>query len=136
MGIYFVSGNEQMCTECAEKYHFNARAEPSTEFERIKGTSLAGVKHDEGKDTWSVMPWGALREALKVMQFGWHKYGRDNWKRVNNGKERFTEAAMRHLIAAMDGEDNDAESGLPHLAHAACSVLFALYFKNRYEKGD
>ncbi len=33
-------------------------------------------------------------------------------------------AAQRHLIAHYSGEDIDPESGLPHLAHASCCLMF------------
>lgn len=33
-------------------------------------------------------------------------------------------AAMRHLAAWRDGEQLDEESGLPHLAHALCCIVF------------
>lgn len=37
-------------------------------------------------------------------------------------------AAMRHLAARAEGVLVDEESGLPHLAHAVCSLLFAMHF--------
>jgi hypothetical protein len=36
---------------------------------------------------------------------------------------RLLGAALRHLSAWAQGVERDAESGLPHLAHAACCVL-------------
>ena len=36
---------------------------------------------------------------------------------------------MRHLIAWSNGEDNDKESGLSHLGHAACNIMFLLHMK-------
>jgi hypothetical protein len=35
-------------------------------------------------------------------------------------------AALRHLIRWWRGEKIDPDSGLPHLAHAACSIFFLL----------
>ena len=40
--------------------------------------------------------------------------------------DRYVKAAFRHLIAYSQGEVNDKESGLPHLAHLGCCVLFLL----------
>jgi hypothetical protein len=31
---------------------------------------------------------------------------------------------MRHLLAFWSGEETDPESGLPHLAHALCGLMF------------
>jgi hypothetical protein len=41
------------------------------------------------------------------------------------------DAAMRHMRARYGGEILDSESGLPHLAHAACCCLFSLAFDLR-----
>ena len=64
----------------------------------------------------------ALSEALK---HGADKYGPFNWR--TNGIESFTyvHAMMRHLDAWRDGEDNDPQSGLSHIAHvmANCAIL-------------
>ena len=36
----------------------------------------------------------------------------------------YLEAALRHIFLAMDGEDQDEETGLPHEAHAmACMAI-------------
>ena len=61
------------------------------------------------------------------MEFGAAKYGADNWQHVPNARQRYFDAAMRHLLAWWDGERLDAESGLPHLAHAGCCILFLLW---------
>ena len=83
-----------------------------------------GVKHDQDKDRWELMPYGALRQIVKVLTFGAKKYAPDNWKKIS--KERYFGACMRHLTAK---EKIDAESGLSHLAHAACCILFMLWME-------
>jgi hypothetical protein len=54
--------------------------------------------------------------------------GRDNWKKGANWME-FLGSGMRHLVSFIGGEDNDPESGLSHLAHAAVNMLFVLDYK-------
>jgi len=81
-------------------------------------------KDDQGKDRMSLLPWKALRLAAKVLTFGAQKYGSNNWQGVST--ERYEDALLRHYEAWRGGERNDQESGLPHLAHAACCVLFIL----------
>ena len=49
---------------------------------------------------------------------------------------RYFSAAQRHLLAWNDGEDNDPESGLPHLAHASCNLMFMLYHTKHNPKLD
>jgi hypothetical protein len=52
------------------------------------------------------------------------KYSPDNWQRVPEPRERYFSAAMRHLVAWKEGATHDLESGLPHLAHAVCCLLW------------
>ena len=89
-----------------------------------------GVKHDEDKPRFSLVPTSSLRAIVDVLTYGAKKYpSADNWKRVDNAKERYTDALLRHMYAWMDGETLDPESGLHHLAHAGCCVLFLLHFE-------
>ena len=86
-----------------------------------------GRKDDFGKPMWSLLPWNELEEVVRTLNFGAEKYGVDNWKKVEDGERRYQDAAVRHLKAVMTGEHKDPETGLPHYAHAAASVLFAFY---------
>jgi len=87
-----------------------------------------GLKLDKGKVKWSLLPWPSLRVVAEVMTFGAVKYAPDNWQKVKDPEPRYFDAAMRHLTAWKTGEKLDAETGLPHLAHAACCVLFLIWF--------
>ena len=87
-----------------------------------------GVKLDAGKPRWTLMPWASLCEVLAVLEYGAAKYAPDNWLHVPNPVDRYTNAALRHLTAWIQGERCDPESGLSHLAHAACCLLFLLHF--------
>lgn len=92
-----------------------------------RGTKrIEGVKADAGKPRWSLMPWRGLSVVLAVLEYGARRYAPDNWRHVPDSSRRYREAAMRHLIADLGGERVDPESGQPHLAHAACSLLFLL----------
>lgn len=86
-----------------------------------------GRKADAGKPRPSLLPWRAIQQIVAVLEFGAAKYGADNWQRVPEARQRYFDAAMRHLLAWWDGERMDAESGLPHLAHAGCCILFLLW---------
>jgi len=88
-----------------------------------------GVKFDEGKRDWTLLPWGPLDQVVRVLEFGARKYSVDNWQKVPDGRARYIRAALRHLIAAAGGEDRDPESGISHLAHCVCCLLFALHFE-------
>ena len=57
----------------------------------------------------------------RVMGLGAQKYGPYNWRDKKVRLTVYLEAAMRHLHAVLDGEDNDPESRISHEAHvAAC----------------
>lgn len=56
-----------------------------------------------------------------VMGLGARKYGAFNWRSAKVKATVYIAAAKRHLAQWLDGESNDAESGVSHLAHArAC----------------
>jgi hypothetical protein len=90
-----------------------------------------GKKDDTGKAPWSLFPWDAGELVVKVLQFGASNYGERNWE---NGLKysRVHSALHRHIKSWwQDREDNDPQTGLPHLAHAGCCVLFLLSFHVR-----
>ena len=85
-----------------------------------------GVKHDSGKPAMELIDADAMEDLARVLEFGRRKYGAHNW-RGGIGIGRLIGAALRHTFAFMRGEDTDPESGLPHLAHAMCSIMFAMW---------
>ena len=83
-----------------------------------------GMKFDAGKLDYTLLPWDGVEEVVKVLEFGAAKYARDNWKKVES--PRYVAAAFRHLVAYARGERFDQETGLSHLAHACCCLLFLI----------
>ena len=98
------------------------------DLDRIATTFVedVGRKDDAGKARYDLVPPYALEVIAKVLDYGASKYGAENWRKVENRRMRYFSAALRHLWAWRRGEHIDAESKLPHLAHAACCVLFLL----------
>lgn len=92
-----------------------------------------GQKFDDDKLDYSLVPWPAIDEVVKVLMFGAKKYGVDNWKQVADAKRRYLSAAYRHLNAYAEGEKIDSDSGLMHLAHAVCCLLFMIWFEKNDE---
>lgn len=86
-----------------------------------------GMKFDSDKTDWSLMPFAELEDVVKVLMVGAKKYQRDNWKFVDDAERRYFNACFRHIISHRSGELLDKETGLPHLAHAICCLLFLLY---------
>lgn len=90
---------------------------------------MEGKKYDGEKPRMYLLPPKALTEVAKVLTFGANKYDENNWKKLDNLQNRYTGAALRHIFAHMDGEELDPETGLDHLAHALCCLLFKLEAK-------
>ena len=90
------------------------------------------VKADAGKPRISLVPTEIIRGVARAREIGVEKYGEiDNWKKVE--PERYLDAVMRHLLAYIDGEIIDPDSGLNHLDHAACNIAFLMEMeKNRW----
>lgn len=89
------------------------------------------LKYDKNKPPMDLLPYSTLLEVAKVLGYGANKYtteegsGRHNWRK---GFEysRLHAAALRHIGAWGEGEDLDPESGINHIAHALCCLMFLL----------
>ena len=68
-----------------------------------------------------------------VLTIGAKKYEDRNWERGIKFS-RCLGAALRHITAWWEGEELDPESGIHHLAHAICELLFLLAFSLRNMK--
>lgn len=94
-----------------------------------------GVKHDSSKVRLELLSMIALIEIGKVATFGAAKYDDNNWRKGFKWS-RLLGAALRHLFAFIGGEDKDPESGLSHLAHAGCCILFLLEHEVTHKELD
>ena len=92
---------------------------------RLEDTPHTGVKLDTGKPPMELLDAYALEQVAMVLEFGRRKYSAHNWRKgISYG--RLAGAALRHVFAFLRGEDVDLESGLPHIAHAMCCLMFLL----------
>jgi len=96
------------------------------------GTAL---KFDQNKLPLHLLSTEALNQTAAVLAFGAQKYAEHNW-RAGFAWSRPLSAAMRHITAFNAGEDKDPESGLSHLAHAACCIMFLLEFEKTHQHLD
>jgi len=81
-------------------------------------------KNDAEKPRFDLLSPSLLEDTARVMAFGARKYGDRNY--LNGAGLRFGRvfaALMRHLWAWWRGEDSDEETGISHLAHAACNLM-------------
>lgn len=89
-----------------------------------------GRKDDGGKDPWDLLPWDAVRCIVRVLGFGARKYAPRNWEK-GMAWSRCYSALMRHMTAWWEGERQDPETGMSHLWHAGCCILFLIAYELR-----
>lgn len=88
--------------------------------------AVVGRKDDAGKDRWDLVPFEAMVPVVKALTGGAVERPDDNWRYVENGRARYYAASLRHMTKWWLGERLDPDTGLHHLAHAVCSLLFLI----------
>lgn len=68
--------------------------------------------------------WIGVDRVTMVIDFGAKKYAPFNWMQLTDFRARFRAAAIRHVRSHSAGQLRDTETGLYHLAHAACCLAF------------
>jgi hypothetical protein len=104
--------------------------EPIPKQFKLPSTVEEGMKDDSGKARYDLLAPEALSGLVDVLTFGARKYADRNWER-GIAFSRVFGAVMRHLWAWWRGEDNDPETGLSHLDHAACCIHFLSTYTKR-----
>lgn len=94
------------------------------------------IKRDDGKVDFTYLPFDSLEEVVDVLAWAAEganaKYARESWRALlpdpvkGPPDLRSVRSALRHIIADVRGQPHDPETGLRHLAHAACQILFAI----------
>ena len=96
---------------------------------------MQGVKYDEGKERFDLIPPGPLMELAMVYTVGAQKYSDRNWEKGMAWGRVFA-AVMRHLWKWWHGEKVDPEDGLSHLAHAAWGLFALMEYGNTHPELD
>jgi 8-oxo-dGTP pyrophosphatase MutT (NUDIX family) len=89
-------------------------------------TKFTNPKDAIGSGKLPLHLWPPSATALGCLGFldGALKYGRSNWRPTGARASIYVGAALRHLQAWYEGEDNALDSGIPHLGHAlACLAI-------------
>ncbi len=113
----FLTDNDS--TNCCNKcfYGFGAidRADP------LPGNPKDAV--GSKKVSMSVVPASVLMELSLAMREGAQKYGAFNWRTKPIKVMEYYNALWRHMAAWAEGEDIDADSGLPHIVKALATLV-------------
>ena len=121
-------------------YHAEVRGrESEAEYDPILALSLLGEFQSGGSscdllyllvnlgDGWS--------ECADVFGYGRKKYAAWNWSKGMAWSVPIA-CAARHLLAMIDGEELDDESGLPHRGHVFCNVAMLYTYFETFVEGD
>ena len=94
-----------------------------------------GVKFDIGKTRFELVPAEAIEAIAIILTDGAAKYGDRNWE-LGMQWSRPYGAMLRHLFAWWGGENDDRDSGRPHLWHAACNLAFLISYERNKNGTD
>jgi len=100
----------------------------------VRTTSSTGGEKGVKPQRYDLLPREGLDAIAEVFAFGAEKYASHNWRKGYEWSKSYS-ALMRHMTAHWSGETNDPESGLPHLAHAGCHVMFMLTWLSEQGEG-
>jgi nucleoside 2-deoxyribosyltransferase len=77
-----------------------------------------------------------LEVEARVWEYGAEKYDRGNWLKGQSVMSS-TDSLMRHLVKFIAGEDDDDETGIPHVGHIiTCAKILANGYLNHPDKFD
>lgn len=76
-----------------------------------------------------------ITNVAAVLAHGRKKYEAWNWTKGLPWMRTYG-AVLRHLFLWATGEDKDPESGLSHLAHAACNLMFLDTWSHTHKELD
>ncbi len=88
-----------------------------------------GVRFDEGKIRWDLLPVEPLEALAQVYTIGAKKYSEHNWRKGMQWS-RILSAMLRHLAAWRRGKRFDQDDGFEHLA----AVLWGAVTLMEYER--
>lgn len=76
-----------------------------------------------------------LKEAAHVLDYGRGKYAEWNWAKGMPWSVPLA-CAVRHLMEALDGQRDDAESHRTHVGHVMCNLLMLHTYVRVYPQGN
>jgi len=86
---------------------------------------MTASKDTKGKPPLALLPYNSLAEVAKVFEYGAKKYKMHDWRQGHKQLDMIS-ASLRHTYKYLEGNNQDEESGLEHLAHAATNLLIVL----------
>lgn len=84
----------------------------------VNPKNLVGAK----KAPLRLVPPALFIGAAEALENGAQKYGPQNWRDQPVSAVTYVEAALRHLLAYLDGEDTAPDTGIHHVKHAVAGL--------------
>ena len=109
--------------------------EKFNEPKRLSSDTTTGIRYNQGKLRYDLVPVFAQEQYVKVLTYGASKYSQDNWRKGLSWMSCVA-SLERHLASFKSGEDIDPESGLPHMAHVMCNAAFLSEFAKTHPELD
>jgi hypothetical protein len=98
-----------------------------------------GLRYNAGKAPMEYIPLHLLADTARVLYLVTtrpeNSYPPFNWARGMQWLKPYA-CLIRHMFAWYRGQDRDPDTGLPHLAHAMCNLLFLIHYEQSYPVGD
>lgn len=95
-----------------------------------------GIKNDDKKPKIHLITKDAIFDIADVLTWGGDKYGEYNFMKGIQ-YTRLANAAIRHILQFLNGEDLDSESNKNHIAHAGANIAMLLWMiRNRPDCDD
>jgi hypothetical protein len=89
-----------------------------------------GLRYDQGKLRYDLLPADGLEELVRVFTVGAAKYADRNWE-LGMDWSRVFGSLMRHCWKFWRGEEIDPETGCHHMAHAAWNAMALVTYSTR-----
>lgn len=86
-------------------------------------TNANGGSQSKIKLDWTLLPWGALVDVVKVLEAGASKYGVNNWQAITAHEQ--AQHRLHHAIASINADSQ--EERITHLTHEVCRALFEIH---------
>jgi hypothetical protein len=96
---------------------------------------IEGLRFNEGKTRYDLIPPFAQEQYARVLTLGAQKYAERNWEK-GMPWSKIVASLERHLYAYKRGEDFDKETGLLHAAHIMCNAGFLTEYYQIHPEGD
>lgn len=98
--------------------------------------SAKGMKWDSGKLDWSLLPWDVIETLVLRLDVGKRKYSAWNWCKLDDAKNRYEAAFMRHWVEYKKGNRFDLDPNFDgtestHLQAAFWNLMCLVWFELR-----